>query len=147
MYTERVALMVPWPKEESPIVAPIRPFQSEVFFYYRRGLQIRFLCHIVAPKVWIWLPISIVAVSLTLFLIQKYYKKNNGFGISPTLAVSKLYNFFVYVIAGEGISILIGKLFGGFHPKLKFLFQGIGLAGVSFLFDLFRGLGAWLHLC
>lgn len=37
-------------------------------------------------------------------MIQKYYKKRNSTnGVSETPAGSKLWNFFVYVIAGEGI--------------------------------------------
>jgi len=30
LYFEAAQLLVPWPKEESPILAPIRPFQNEV---------------------------------------------------------------------------------------------------------------------
>ena len=72
----------------------------------------------VTPKVWIWLPISIVVVSLTLFLIQKYYNKYSRIlGISQTPVVSKLWNFFVYVVSGEGTLLFKFKFFEVFTRK------------------------------
>ena len=55
-------------------------------------------------KVWIGLPISIVVVSFTLILLQKYYKgqllvsktRHESFG-------SNIHKAILYLIAGEGI--------------------------------------------
>ena len=40
LHTSRVSLMVPWPEEESRILAPIRPFQTKVYYFSDRKLYL-----------------------------------------------------------------------------------------------------------
>ena len=60
---------------------------------------------ILIRQIWIWLPISIFTVSVTLVLLQKYYKLrgDGNDGIESGTSGSNLWKHFMYIVAGEGI--------------------------------------------
>jgi len=54
-------------------------------------------------KVWIGLPISIIAVAFALILLQKYYKGQPfGSNAHHKSFGSNIYKAIVYLVAGEG---------------------------------------------
>ena len=75
-FTTKGQLMVPWPHEESRILATIRPFQFKVLLQLSFLIQ-RFFIPVFYLQVWLLLPISMICVMLTIIYLPKFYKESN----------------------------------------------------------------------